>query len=68
MPTAFATIRVKVACKSNWSPETTVAQITRQARDDTEGQLRHALQDRPDITVVGKPEITMVHTGLTEDN
>ena len=66
MPTAYATVKVKVACKSNWSPETTVAQITRQAKVDAEGQLRHALQDRPDITVIGTPEITMVHTGLTD--
>lgn len=66
MPTAFATVTVKVSCKSHWSPETTVAQITKQAREDVEGQLRHVLQNRPDITVIGKPSITMVHTDLTD--
>lgn len=67
MPSAYATIKIKVQCKSNWSPETTIEQITRQAIADAEGRLRTALADRADISIIGKPEITAVHTQLTEE-
>jgi hypothetical protein len=66
MPHAFATVKVQVQCNSNWSPETTCAQVTRQAIEDAKGQLRSAFKGRHDMKVIGEPEITMVHTGLTE--
>ena len=67
MPIAFAMVNIKVNCNSNWSAETTAAQITKQATEDALGQLRAAFKNRQDMELIGTPEITMVHTNLTEN-
>jgi hypothetical protein len=66
MPHAFATVTVRVECNSNWSPDTTAAQISRQAIDDAKAQLRSAFKDRQDMKLIGDLKITMVQTDLTE--
>ena len=67
MPNAFATIKVKIMCRSNWSPETTIDQVTRQAKADAIGQIRHALVNS-DVSIIGEPVITTNHAKVDETN
>ena len=58
---ARATVTIDIHCKSNWSDETTVAQVKKQAIDDALGVIRklHA-DDKYNISVIGEPKITVV--------
>lgn len=66
MPTAFAYVQIKVSCKSNWGPDATMAQISRQAKEDAASQLRDAFKGRTDMAITGTPKITAVHMDLDE--
>lgn len=66
MPNAYAIVKVRVSCASSWSPETTIEQVTRQAKVDATAQINNAINDRRDMSVVGEPVITAVHTLLKE--
>ena len=65
MPYAYATVKVKVRCRSNWSGQTTLDQVSRQAATDALNQVMDAIKDRHDITLIGDMEITAVHTDIT---
>lgn len=64
MPYAYATMKVKVRCKSNWSGQTTIDQVSKQAATDAHNQIMDAIKGH-DISLVGDIEITAVHTDIT---
>lgn len=66
MPYAFATVKIRVACNSSWSKETSIDQISRQAKTDAIGQLSTALKGRTDMKILGEPEISAVHTEIDD--
>ena len=61
MASAFATVKLRIACKSNWSDDTTMKQIVDQAKTDAMHQLADAINSRRDMDLIGNVEITAVH-------
>lgn len=66
MAHAFATVKIKVACKSIWSDDTTMGQIASQAKKDAADQIADALHGRTDMTVIGTPNVTVVQQDIAE--
>lgn len=67
MPHAFAYVQIRVDCKSNWGKDTTIEQISKQAKEDALRQLSEAFTGRADMKITGTPKITAVHTQLNDD-
>ncbi len=64
MAYAYVTVKMKVTCSSNWSENTTIAQVSRQAKEDALGQIRNNF-DGKNYTIIGEPEVTAVHTDIS---
>ena len=60
---AYATIKVKVRCTSNWNGDTSMKQIRQQASEEALNEISHTFGKRTYITVVGDPVITTVMAG-----
>lgn len=67
MAHAYAIVKIKVQCKSNWSDGVTLDQIARQAREDAIRQVQHALSERRDMQMIGEPKVTAVHQDLDKE-
>lgn len=58
---AKATISVEIECNSEWSDETTVHEVKRQAVIDAKNELERMSQGSEfQISMVGEPDITIV--------
>ena len=62
---AYATIKVRVRCKSNWNSETVMKQIRSQAKEDALETINGAINHHSMITLMGEPVITTV---MAEDD
>ncbi len=60
MPVAFATVTLRVECKSNWSEETPVSQIRRQAIDDAIEAKTHQLT----LSKIGKSTLDRIESRI----
>lgn len=66
MTKATVNVTIRVTCKSNWSQETTIEQINRQAIDDALLEVNNIVNHRSDMQVIGRPIVTTVTTELKD--
>lgn len=59
--TARVTVTIDVKATSNWTDETTIAQVRKQATEGALGMLRQ-IESKYDLEIVGEPRVSATTT------